>query len=421
MGPPGRMTPSLIENTADEAMRSESAHKCVSPHRPARHTHALPVDGDDLLRAREFCSAARGEMDAILMADRGSDCAPGRDPHWLSERLSGVQRGAKRMRARAIYRSAQDVLSVVQGRHDHVPINWPIVDGRLVVLNKLIHQYSDGLDDVWQHYAANLTEENETDSPPINKLAAPAQAPVLKHYGADSAEKHTGLQDADLKCAEQTSPEAQTKSVHSRAQATLEALLPHARNDERAALQRLLEASRKPCQSEDKPLANADDRLDFVDALPELVQQWLGEGRDYGKTLSVSYALDGVRLSADQQQSLIDRLQARLSDLIAGSMPLQGIGHLDLVAVSNRLQITGSGFDPFEIDIVVNAAPVSDLDDNPIAVSPSEQTPPTPRITDDTEPDLRAQLAALMDGAGHDWGEDLVDSHAPDNSSREPG
>ena len=107
-------------------------------------------EGDDLNRSRYFSLKAGMEMTAIIDADRSAQSnsdklAKGRDPIWLCERLSIIQREAKRARARAIYRSAQDALGLIQRCNVHMPIDWLRVDGRLFVLNKLLNQYEAGL------------------------------------------------------------------------------------------------------------------------------------------------------------------------------------------------------------------------------------------------------------------------------------
>lgn len=338
--------------------------------------------GDDLEQARHYCTLARNTMDEILMADRGRKNDPGRDRHWLSEKLADLQRGAKRLRALAIYRATQDVLNLLENRHGHAPINWARVDGRLMVVNKLIRQYMQG--------CAQVDAMRGEEGVDVERSETRPDGPVIKRYSRTDID--TPAQTDDARSVRSEAPEKAPVEppLQSRAD-TLSELLPHASADECEALSRLIDYASSPFQVSDDDNAPEEEGAlpnELVAALPDLVQDLLSEGRDYGKTLSISYALDGIYLTDHDQSSLIKRLHARLSDVIAGSMPLQGVGHIDLSKDGESLRISGSGFEPFEIDIEVNSTAYRDDD----------TSPQPPRINDDTEAELRAQLSALMDG-----------------------
>lgn len=333
------------------------------------------AEGDDLLRARRFCRSAAAEMEAIIAADRspiptsaparshtsaaGSSRAfanaRGRDPVWLCERLSIIQRGAKRARARAVYRSAQNVLGLIQRRNAHMPIDWTRVDGRLFVLNKLLGQYETGLGEV---EAVLLPSEPSNDA----SLNAVGDFDPVQTIAAD----------------------------------TLRELLPHASETEQAALNRLMDFDPdyhpEGEASEPQP-AEEGDTLQTV--LPDLVQRLLEVGRQYGKIVSVSHALDDVRIPEGMAALVAASLFDRLSDLIASDLPLQGVGRLDMGIGKAGLRISGSGFESFDLPLDV---PVNIHADAPAwSVPPVE---PAPRITDDTEGVLRSQLAAMMHQGG---------------------
>jgi len=320
-------------------------------------------EGDDLIGARQFCLAAGTEMVAIIDADRTSEpkspVSKGRDPIWLCERLTIIQREAKRARARAVYRSAQDVLGLIQRRNAHMPIDWTRVDGRLFVLNKLLGQYEEGLSDLEASNDAGPDTPDTVDFDPLHELAKD----------------------------------------------TLMSLLPHASEAEQAALMRLadidlsavIERSLDPTLlTEDTPEVNLQGTPDPQDAkgvpiewiMADLVQRLLCVGRDYGKILSVSHSLDDVHVADGTLTHVDDRLFERLSEVIAGSLPLQGVGRLDLGPSPTGLIVSGSGFPAFDIPLPER---VFETGEAPVAA-------PEPRITEDTEADLRAQLAALMDG-----------------------
>jgi len=363
-----------------------SAARVARHHRGSGLSSArLTSDGDDLNRARLFCLKAGQEMTAIIDADRSGHTpdrsdkirAKGRDPVWLCERLGIIQREAKRARARAIYRSAQDALSLIQRCNAHMPIDWTRVDGRLFVLNKLLGQYEQGLLDV------------ETKSPvDIAAVAFDQPATAIDQPGD--------------------------------AQQTLQGLLPHASDDERKALTRLIALNRgEPSAFEaddtqsptpelsvsvpddliaETPAVPAVDRIEWI--MTDLVQALLELGREYAKIFSISHSLDHVLIKAGTAADVSTRLYTQLSDIIASNLPLQGVGRIDICAHEQTLLISGSGFDSFVFELPER---VEDTDPSlgsiAAAIELEAETPPAPpMITDDVEGELRAQLSALMDG-----------------------
>ncbi|MGJ8558665.1 MAG: hypothetical protein ACSHX3_00370 [Litorimonas sp.] len=328
-------------------------------------------EGDDLNRSRYFSLKAGLEMTAIIDADRTQtntgSLSKGRDPIWLCERLGIIQREAKRARARAIYRSAQEALGLIQRCNVHMPIDWTRVDGRLFVLNKLLGQYEAGLLDV----------ETEMGR----------DAPTLLDPEALSDE--------------------QTQTV---AKQTLRSLLPHASEQEQVALSRLMDIDLTAVlHNETQPTSDIQDASDGVDVpqplsvdriewiMPGLVQKLLEFGREYEKIFSVSHSLDDVLIDAGSADTVQTRLFERLSDLIASNLPLQGVGRLDICASGNELLISGSGFDAFAIPLSERIEDSLETIAREIDVDPVTPVRP-PMITEDTEGELRAQLAALMDG-----------------------
>ena len=320
-------------------------------------------------------------MRAIVQASRETSStngalAPGRDPVWLCGKLGIIQREAKRARARAIYRSAQDVLSLIQRCNVHMPINWTRVDGRLFVLNKLLSQYEAGVDELERQSPPDLlVHSNEIPLDP----SAPSFNPVYEI-----------------------------------AKETLLSLLPHARDGERDALRRLvdidLNAPEVPSDDDTQKAAETSDSADLPPTaapgpdrvewiMPGLVQDLMEVGRDYGKLFSVSHSLDDVLIAPGTSERVRTRLFERLSDIVRSDLPLQGVGRLDICAAQDGLSVSGSGFEPVLIDLSEQVAPSLEQIAREIEKSPSDPTrAPAPRITQDTEADLRAQLAALMGG-----------------------
>ena len=308
--------------------------------------------GDDLPRARRFCDMARAQMDAIIAAARDAETDPGRDPHWLAGRLCAIQQGAKRARARAVYRSAQTATNLLHRAGPHMPIDWGQVDGGLLALNKLITQYEAGLREV-------------------EDLLAGAPAPARRTNGVGG----TPRRNARAQC------EAAT--------ATLRGVLPLSRGAETQALERLLRAAGPSAP----PAPQSVPTVALADALPDLVQRLLGHGREYGKMVSVSHTLDGVGLPEAARAQVVDRLWEALRPLVEASLPLQGVGHIDIAQRDpSSLHVSGSGFAPFDVPLSQGMAA------GPVPSRPLPRPVPAPRITPDTEDALRAQLAALLDG-----------------------
>ncbi|MEM7729546.1 MAG: hypothetical protein AAF311_09755 [Pseudomonadota bacterium] len=359
-----------------------AAPRGAGPSAPADRSRPgqLSAQGDDLARARLFTLKAGAAMSAIVEADRDAASsgrkAPGRDPLWLCERLSVIQREAKRARARAVYRSAQDALSLIQRCNVHMPIDWTRVDGRLFVLNKLLAQYENGL----------------------SELERLLPAPRTAHAKPDHGKPETA------------SP---FDPAHQIAKDTLRCLLPHADATERAALERLIDmdppAPAGTAQQGPQPLAKTvaqeEARQDEIEALPkadrlewimpDLVQRLLETGRQYGKLFSVSHTLDEVLIEAGTGDAVHERLFAGLHGLVAADLPLQGVGRLDLALEDGRLVVTGSGFAPVVFDLPERIDPDACADHGG---APAPDAAPARRITDDTEAALRAQLGALMEG-----------------------
>lgn len=388
------MSPSV--RTTAKGRESDCSATRLAARRIGSNLSAKTADGDDLTRARLFCLAARSEMTEIIDADR-SDARQsakavqrplrGRDPVWICERLDAIQRHAKRARARAVYRSAQDVMALIERSNDHLPIDWIRVDGRLFVLNKLLSQYEDGLQEV-------------------------APTSDISERVADARRRSSVETDAVI------------------AKTTLTTLLPHAAPDERAALTRLMDidlsvSDVQPSDTDalalskdniaepsNSPETRGDDGVEPIDfMLPALMQRLLGVGQQFGKVLSLSHALDDVWITKIQRDAVETILFDRLSELITGSLPLQGVGRLDIGQAETGLAISGSGFEAFTLGLPDNA-----LQPAPI-IDPVPQ--PAPRITDETEVDLRAQLAALMDGAI--MGDaTLEDTRLPDSDTKPP-
>ena len=345
-----------------------SARRSVSIGRSA--TDNYWTEGDDLTGAQHFCQAVRSEMVAIIHAESPSrpnvPLARGRDPVWLCERLTIIQREAKRARARAVYKSAQDVLGLIQRRNAHMPIDWTRVDGQLFVLNKLLGQYEEGLSDL-----ESLNQNRASD---------------------------TGVPDL-----------IEFDPVYELAKTTLVSLLPHASEAEKVAVMRLAEIDLSPViEQTANPVVSAPDvtKAPFAPRagtapdpqdphgipiewiMSDLVQCLLCVGREYGKILSVSHSLDDVHVADGTLANVNERLFERLSEVIAVSLPLQGVGRLDLDPSPSGLMVSGSGFAAFDIP----------LPERVFETGEAPTTAPTSRITDDTEADLRAHLATLMDG-----------------------
>ncbi len=311
-------------------------------------------EGDDLKMAQGFVDQTtnmlRGYFDqpALPAAEE------------LIGAMGDVQRGAKRLRARAIYQSAQGVISCL----DTVPVSESAIAGRLLALNKLVTQYAGGLAEI--------------------------QAP--------EAIKAEALSTPDVMNVEMTTPANDPANDYEAAKQTLSELLPHATQAEATSLTRLmtLEERKQPIIRE----------IELESLMRDIVQDALSIARISGKTISISYDMGQTFVREDFQATLQVRLSRALRALILETLPREGTGHMDITATMEEVCIKAGGPAPQFMPDGVRAEEASGITRIYLAVNgdqaalPDEHSmPDAPKrmITDETEETLRAQLSELME------------------------
>ena len=210
--------------------------------------------GDDLTDARDFVNSTMSSMD-ILLSDARFNV------ELTKSTLKDIRLDARTLSAGGISRAAQSVLDCFDSE-----CSQPKIDGRLMALYKLTIQYAEGLDEIAP------VAEVELIAPQDNI----AQPPTL-------------------------SPDAQF-------QAARETLIPLIKfsGDTAPALQRL--AGLKL----DLPLKTNEPHVSFESLMPDITDSALRAARTQGKSVSVSYAADGLAL-ADSQ---VEAVRGQLEDIV---------------------------------------------------------------------------------------------------------
>ena len=205
--------------------------------------------------------------------------------------LKEIRLDARTLSARGIARAAQAVLDCYEGSYSQ-----PKIDGRLMALYKLVAQYAAGLDEI---------------------------APVM------SPEKQAA-QESDL----------ETKYVKAR-----ETLIPLIKfsGDMAPALQRLTGVSVDVARKISEPLVS------FESLMPDVTDSALRVARSQGKSVSVSYAADGLSVADSQVEAVRGQLEDIVTRLVRthiaspNSRLAKGLsrgGHIDISA-----QETSDGLD----------------------------------------------------------------------------
>jgi len=323
--------------------------------------------GDDLIFAQRFTQMAADGLSCLSDMDdpRSHDAEP-----VVTAMMTQIQSGAKRLRARHIYQSAQGVLSALHHDTDAV------LQGRIQALGNVVTHYATGLSelvdtpqakapktvkDKWVVARATLDELLPHATPedadalsrlmraPLAEDIAPAAIEIESEVIAFSTPIRTDVSDEiELEEVEVTAEEiapktpapiAQTTSIYTAADITLESLMR------------------------------------------DVVADALSVARSASRTISLSYDMGETQLAEDKCEDLRLRLGRALARIIRESLPEGRVGHIDINAAGEQLHIMAG---TTALRVAIDAA------DQPV------QTP-RPMITPETEDDLRAQLDALMD------------------------
>ncbi len=347
--------------------------------------------GDDLYIAREFSNTALADLSAIqAMESRQS----GLTIEQMSLKLAKLQSGAKRLRARAIYQSAQIVIEALNPRL----ISEDNFNTRLSALSQLVAQYAEGLTEI--ETATELVEKQ------------PLELPETLAKTARSSNAEPRLSFADK---------------HNAAKAILTDLMPLARGAEIMALQDIMDYdpnAAPKCQIPTKSIIQIP--LEYV--LRDAIQDALSIARISGKTISVSYDVGQGQIGEADIASLEKRLCEGLRALILQSLPQDGVGHIDINLRGENMVIfskykqprllpqgliarkTANGCE-VSLPLILKEPPQIPLDvHGQDVLSQPDHLEAKAMITPDTEQQLRAQLNSLMDNQTVD-----KDLHMDDN------
>lgn len=236
--------------------------------------------GDDLVQARIFMTSAMSDMDLLLSDLRLT-------PQKAIETLQKVQTEAKTMSARGIFRAAQAVLD---GYDNQVPQST--IDGRLMVLYKLIVQYDDGLKEI---------------------------EPLI-----EQASNHK---------TQEVQTEKSKQEDYAFAKATLTELLPMA-GEYSSSLQKLMSIDMGIIP----PTA---PMISFESLMPDVTDAALRKARGQGKSVSISYAVENLFIDNEQAGMVRDKLDVIVKNIVATKIGTpdqrQGLGlprsgHIDISA-----------------------------------------------------------------------------------------
>lgn len=197
--------------------------------------------------------------------------------------LANIQEQAVKLQARGIYRAAQSALDCYASA-----CSQPKIDGRLMTLYKLVTQYTQGLDEI---------------------------APIISENTL--AEQNKSLE-----------------TIHAQARETLMPLLKFA-GDSSFALKRLAELPM------DTSAKTPPSNVSFESLMPDVTNSALRTARSQGKSVSISYAADGLAIADSQVETVRGQLEDIVTHLVRTRIAspnarltkgLSRAGHIDISA-----------------------------------------------------------------------------------------
>jgi uncharacterized membrane protein len=330
--------------------------------------------GDNLDFARDFTATAAEGLS--LLGEMDDPCAPAARS-VITAMMTQIQSGSKRLRARNIYQSAQDVLSAVH--HD----SSEILKGRIQSLGGLVLHYATGLADI-------EAQTGETSTRPLTvhgrwddarrtldallPLAAPSDADSLSRLMRAGQPEATTRNDDFIETDIIAFPgldrlietQAEDMSPEIAAEPALESV------PTLAPAPTMIEI-RKPQTVETVQVA-----LDGL--MRDIVSDALATARQVGRTISLSYDMEDASICETLAPDLRARLGLAMNQIIRESLPEGRVGHIDINLAGEQLHIMAG---TTALRVAIDPATVA--------------APAKPLINAATEQGLRAQLDALMD------------------------
>lgn len=258
--------------------------------------NAAETAGDDIGAAQNFVATAQGHIDILL---RGDD-APEAE---IAPALNAIISGAQSVNARAVHRAATAAFEISKHKLGFVKsMQW---QGQVLVLNKLISQYSAGVAELQGQSSNNATQEAVQTNPvdmAMNEGDLTLDVDVI-----------TAM---DTAATENITPDVMPAALHTQSDAfafaaardTLAPLLKFVDNQTtRTALSRLArldDTANMTTGDIAKPSATAAPKskvekfVSFEALMPAFTTTALRAARQSDKTVSVSYGANGVNLPA---------------------------------------------------------------------------------------------------------------------------
>ncbi len=220
--------------------------------------------GDDLKVAGEFITSAMSQMDILLSELR-------LDSERAMPIITALSQNANSANARGIFRATQRVIDSYENGYSQ-----PKIDGRLMSLYKLIVQYHAG----WQEIAPQAQEKPQEQNAAITIPSASTPSPVFEDY-------------------------AEAKN-------TMTELMPFA-GQERDSIIALMGVSHALRPELEPPVLLAH----FETIMPDLINEALRFARTHGKSVSLSYAAEGLQLGTVELAAAYIRLEEIVTDFIS--------------------------------------------------------------------------------------------------------
>lgn len=333
--------------------------------------------GDNLIFAREFTRTAAEGLELLSAMDdpRAPDAMP-----VVTAMMTTLQSGAKRLRARHIYTSAQNVLSALHHETD------AILAARIRTLGKLVAKYARGLSELVDETTATplqtASDKWETARATLDALlptAEPQDADILSRLmrapiSIEDMEREADASDADvLPFPSRVLAESKAANQEVSEQDVSDVEVESLTSPLETSLETSVDITPAPPRESGPQIA-----LEIV--MRDVVADALSVARSNGRTISLSYDMGDAQISEDMSESLRLRLGKALSQIIRQALPEGRVGHIDVNIAGEQMHIL-AGRTAMRVAI--------DSENTP--------TPGKPLITQETEDGLREQLAALMD------------------------
>lgn len=259
--------------------------------------------GDDLTAARHFSTLCEDNLRILTSPDTlRSD--------YLSS-LTTIHDQAIALNARAISRAAR--LALDEHHHD---LSRPRHQGNVLVLNKLIHQYRTGLEEIGSRQSETLLTEN------MREAKVETSDPTLDRQARDEVEAHIDAHE------------------------TLKPLIKFAETEsDRTSLLKLMSLHVVPSPQQ---VLDAD-MIEWETIIQNITAESLRMAREYNKTVSISHAGDMDEIDADIAASLEPVINDICASLVLNSVEdadlrqSRGLSRSAHIAITSRNQ--GSKFD----------------------------------------------------------------------------